>query len=105
MPLAPLTAEQANAIYDVLVRHAGAADWMVDDFVADQTEGACREYRFGGALGFGGKFRRNPGTDGTERWYVDTYPETTQAQPQLHEVINRTNSALAALRASYPEVA
>ena len=56
----PMTAEAAKAVYDVLVRHAGAPDhphsFARADFILHQEAGAVDEYRFGGALGFGGKF-------------------------------------------------
>lgn len=41
----PLTDEQANAAYDVLVAHAGASEWQRDEFVLTQTLGRCDEFR------------------------------------------------------------
>jgi len=109
--LVPLTREQANAVYDVLVRHVGAPDGIQydgarEDFVAALSGNAEVEvYRLVSRLGLGGKFWRNPGLGGAERWYVTAYPEDTMRDPTLHEVINRTNAALESLRALYTEAA
>ncbi len=47
--------EQANAVYDLLVRELDAMEHMRENFIYVMTEGDCREYRFMGCLGFGGK--------------------------------------------------
>lgn len=80
---------RADAIYDVLVRHAGAVEEhrpMFVHFFVD-TDGA--EYRFMGALGFGGKYWR---TDNV----VNCYPEDETLV--RCEVIEQTNAALAQIR-------
>lgn len=46
--------DKANQVYDILVTHAGAPEGMRDNFVYHW--GTSDEYRFGGLLGFGGKF-------------------------------------------------
>ena len=53
-----MTEAQANAVYDILVREAGASEACRgrSDFVYHMTHGKCEEYRFQGTLGFGGKF-------------------------------------------------
>lgn len=89
----PLTAEQANAIWDVLVEHAGASQGGRADFVDVETWQDCAEYRFMGALGFGGKFWRNRG-----RWYVTAYPEDVKGRSERQQAIDATNAALAALK-------
>ena len=81
---------QAAAIWDILVRKAGALD---DPFDAANFIGQCArgigEWRFQGSLGFGGKLYegRPP--------YVSCYPE--DRTPERDRVIARTNEALAAL--------
>lgn len=86
----------AGAIYDVLVRFAGAneADW--ETFAWLHVTARCDEYRFMGALGFGGKFWCHD-------WRVSAYPEDITLERQ--QVIDETNAALAELRATIePEV-
>lgn len=56
-----MNAALASRVYDVLVKHCGARDGEYDraDFMHAHRDGAeypCREYRFIGSLGFGGKF-------------------------------------------------
>jgi hypothetical protein len=91
----PLTAEQANVIYDVLVEHANAWPRGRANFVHCQTEDHCNEYRFQGDLGFGGKFWR-----ANDRWYVTAYPEDIAAQPKRQRIIDETNAALSGLLAA-----
>jgi len=65
-----------DAVYDVLVQHCGARDddqraWFIEGVQRQQEAGLGPvEWRFMGALGFGGKFRIAHG-----RVYVDCYPE------------------------------
>jgi hypothetical protein len=87
-----VTEEQANAVYTVLVEHAGAAEWQRDEFVQLHVEGRCDEFRFQGDLGFGGKFWRHD-------WRVSCYPE--DETPARVEAIRVTNEALDQLRASF----
>lgn len=71
--------ETAEAVYDILVAHAGVDERNRDEFVRHQTSQYRSGYRFVGALGQGGKFWRNygPRPDGTygEVWYVNAYGE------------------------------
>ncbi len=94
----PLTAAKADAVYDVLVEHAGASDMVSarEEFVQLQTDRHCPEYRFVGLLGFGGKFRRGGRSD---RWYVDCYPE--DLTPQRQAAIDTTIKALEDLRSQH----
>lgn len=87
-----LTREQANAVYDVLVEHAGASEADRADFALYVSCGVT-EYRFQGGLGFGGKFWTSGG-----RWYVTCYREDLTADRQ--RAIDVTNAALAGLRAA-----
>lgn len=85
--LAPL---DANRVYDVLVRCAGASDDLDARvlFVQAQVRG-CEEYRFGGWLGSGGKFRNVRGN-----FYVDCYPE--DSTPERVRIVAETNRELEA---------
>lgn len=88
----PLTADQANAVYDVLVAHAGARndEDARQQFVYHLTDG-CTEYQvdFGRHLG---KFRAEP-----DRWYVIAYRDMT---PERAETIDRVNAVLAEMYAA-----
>lgn len=63
----------ANEIYDILVELGGAYEHARDQFLAAAAHGIT-EYRFGGHLGFGGKFWTTKGG-----WTVDCYPEDETA--------------------------
>lgn len=84
------TVVQADAIYDILVEHCGASNsaFSRDLFVSTQTCSTCVEYRFQGAIGFGGKFWVND-----ERLYVSCYPE--EETPKVLKMIEAANTALA----------
>lgn len=77
-------------IWDVLHRHCGASAVMSPAFPFHWPK--CVEYRFMGALGFGGKIWNNAG-----RWYVTCYGEH-QTKERLG-MIQRANLCLAALKA------
>jgi hypothetical protein len=76
MRVTVLTDEQAGAVWQVLVDECGAnADdesmvYQFKHYVTTHTGTFGHEFRFMGALGFGGKFYINGG--GT---YVSCYPE------------------------------
>lgn len=92
-----LTGPQATAIYALLVEYAGANPSARDDFVAVQTDRHIGEYRFGGSLGFGGKFWRRHVPGGREQWAVTCYPEDqTPARTSTIAETNRVLSLLAA---------
>jgi hypothetical protein len=89
------TLEQANAIYDVLVRSAGASDADRASFVHEFTHPRpTHEWRFQGRLGFGGKFRHNgrSAMPGIYLCYVDCYPEDLDDARRC--VIEETNAEL-----------
>lgn len=86
--------EQLEAVYDVLVECCGANEHPDDreQFVGTHLTGdGCTEYRFCGALGFGGKFRSQG------QWRVDCYGE--DSTPERRAMIERANEALVALQA------
>ena len=86
-----MTREQAIAVYDILVRDAKAPDGSRrDSFVMEFTgERPTTEWRFCGALGFGGKFR-------FPRMSVDCYKE--DETPETLRMIQLTNACLARLK-------
>lgn len=92
MNVEKLTAEQANAIFDILVQECGVRDdeYSRADFVMAQVSEYIREWRFSGNLEFGGKFRRDNG-----RLYVNCYRE--HETPERLEIIEKANKRLAAL--------
>jgi len=51
-----MTAERANKVYDLLVNIGKASENDRENFIYHHTENGCGEWRFGGALGFGGKY-------------------------------------------------
>ena len=78
-----------SAIYDVLVKHAGADERDGWQFVAcHEIPPGCTEFRFCGKLGFGGKYR-------SQRNTVDCYRE--DETPERLAIIAATNAALAQL--------
>jgi hypothetical protein len=87
-----MSKEQANAIYDVLIEHAGASEWLREQFVFLHVNGRVDEFRFMGSLGSGGKFWRH-------YWSVTCYPE--DATQERLETMARTDKALAKIRESY----
>lgn len=90
-----MTPDRANAVFDILVQHAGASEWQREEFVLLHTTGRCDEFRFMGRLGAGGKFWRHG-------WTVSCYPE--DQTPERAVAIARTNSALAGCRAAFVAV-
>lgn len=92
-----MTEELATELFDTLVAHAGATERWRDDFVFHQVndDEVCIEYRFQGALGFGGKFWRYPSSNG-QGWYVNAYHED-ESRPGVREAIDATNIALKAI--------
>lgn len=86
-----------TAIFDVLVREAGASESMREEYVSagvrrwEQGLAPSMEWRFQGALGHGGKIRwRYP-----LRFTVDCYSE--DETPERLAMIERANAALAEL--------
>lgn len=90
-----IDAKTANEIYDLLIRKVGALERHREDFVANVTF-ACREFRFGGSLGFGGKFYND------HRWRINCYPE--DATTERTRLITEVNSLLELMRTFPPQV-
>lgn len=91
-----ITPEQCDEVIRILVDECGMR--QPDRYcafryhVAEATE-ACREYRFCGSLGFGGKFRNNGNHNDTP--HVDCYPE--HETPERLAMIELANARLSAL--------
>jgi hypothetical protein len=83
-----ISKDKANKVYDLLVQLGGA--WEDDrwDFVYHHTESeyGCGEWRFGGKLGAGGKYRSSHNV-------VTCYRE--DETPQTKELMNELNTKLA----------
>jgi hypothetical protein len=77
-------------VWEVLVDECGASDDRVQFAEFEHHWPACREFRFQGALGFGGKVWASRG-----RVYVTCYPE--HENTRRHEMIERANARLAEL--------
>lgn len=75
-----------NRIYDVLVKLGGAWPDSRYMFVRSHAEDNCKEWRFQGHLGFGGKYRSRTNS-------VDCYPE--DMTPEKLRLIEQINAELA----------
>lgn len=80
-------------VYEILRQEVGRSITGEEDFIFwfEDTCDMNREFRFGGKLGFGGKFYRS----GT-RWYISCYRE--DETPEREAIIERTNARLEAFR-------
>lgn len=94
MTTPPIPPDLARHIWAILVQECGASYHpnCVQSFIWTQEQGDCQEYRFCGALGFGGKFWNYDG-----RFYVTCYRE--DKTPARLAMIEQANTRLAALRA------
>ena len=96
-----ISKEQAAAVLQILKDECGYGgpsheDESFIEFVQvlrSRGQPRCDEYRFIGALGFGGKFRNNGNHANTP--HVDCYPEDLTAERR--EMIDRANRRLAEL--------
>jgi len=97
-----LDTDTAHAIYDLLVSTCRASAHGRESFVYAQTRRHESEWRFMGALGFGGKFWRTHGRrpDGSwgECWLVNQYPE--DATDESRAMIVKANNLLWTLQQS-----
>jgi hypothetical protein len=77
-----MTADQAHRIYTILVERLDASEGDRDAFVYHMVKGGCREWRFQGCLGFGGKLYND------HKLRVDCYPEdkTDERQNKIDAV-------------------
>jgi hypothetical protein len=97
-----MTDEMKKRIWQVLVEECGASAFkggcneMFWSFRFHWPE--CREFRFIGKLGFGGKV-----WDTGHEWRVSCYSENLT--PERDAMIERANARLAELRRTYAEAA
>lgn len=85
--------EQLNKIYNILIKYAGTYPRMRDTFIQNHiTERPCKEWRFGGKLGFGGKYW-------SEDNKVSCYPEDKTESMTI--LINNINSELNKITNAY----
>jgi len=96
-----MSAKMADEVYTILVEECGADDHEDGSerrrFVEAQTredDYFIYEYRFCGALGFGGKFWINDG-----RIYVNCYPEDQRKKEK--DMIEKANKRLAEIQKKY----
>lgn len=112
-----LTEEQARDIWKILVDTCGASPRPDEEetFVHTQTREDCREWRFGGSLGMGGKFRtRNTGLvrfgeqdhagsswveNDRGPWGVDCYRE--DETPERRRMVKKANKRIYDLYKGY----
>lgn len=74
-----------STVWSILEEYAGAPSGMKSNFMYNWPE--CREFRFCGNLGFGGKIW----WDG-EKAFVSCYTE--HMTPEIKKIINKTNARL-----------
>ena len=100
-PFREITEEQARTVRSILHEECGCRvdDRETEVFVrtikteASDRENVCHEYRFCGALGFGGKFRNNGNNENVP--HVDCYRE--DETPKRLAMIAAANKRLAEL--------
>jgi hypothetical protein len=80
-----MSPEQANKIYDVLAVLVSAPESCRESFIYHHVRNDCHEFRFGGALGFGGKYW-------VERNQVTYYAE--DETPKLKAIVAEVNAKL-----------
>ena len=99
MRIREITEDQAKKVLQILKEECGyrCDPYNGEGFIRAITtvgnEHPCEEYRFIGALGFGGKFRNNGNRANTP--YVDCYPENET--PDRKTMIEAANMRLALL--------
>jgi hypothetical protein len=83
-----MTQDRAHTIYTVLVAMVGASAEDRDNFVYHHSKSGCEEWRFGGKLGFGGKYYSRENV-------VSCYKEDETTERM--KLIGQTNTALAGI--------
>lgn len=98
-----ITSDQIDEVIKILVEECGMRPpdrYCAFRYHVAEAKDPCREYRFMGDLGFGGKFRNNGNNNNTP--HVDCYRE--HETPSRLAMIERANARLAALFAPPREV-
>lgn len=80
---------KANAVYDLLVRIGGANENERASFIHHHcvSKYGCDEWRFGGKLGFGGKYRSIKNR--VDCYLEDETPERKKIITELNEVLSK----------------
>ncbi len=90
-----MTKEKANRVYGLLVNMGGANESERGDFVFHHTkDGGCDEWRFGGLLGFGGKYRSN--SDSVDCYTEDETPERASIISELNNALQKDHHSFSA---------
>jgi len=83
---------ETDKIYDILVKHAGAPESPMQRMSFHRFMNVPgNEFRFGGKLGFGGKFWKK---DSQRDYRVSCYQEDEKNFPEMEEVAKKTNEEL-----------
>lgn len=93
-----MTEREANRVYDLLVRLAGASNRALhrELFISRVTGSEESSYIFCGQLGFGGKFLNQHGL-----WYVSADLYDFNSNPDLAIQISQINAALFELKSFF----
>lgn len=91
MTAPPIPPDLARRIWAILAEECGSEGEQTRNGFLIHVPDGCREYRFCGHLGFGGKFYAE-----RDRWRVGCYRE--DETPDRLAMIARANARLAALR-------
>lgn len=76
--------ERANAVFDILVEHAGVSEQQRGEFV---YHFGTREFRFQGNLGFGGKLYNDDGDLSIGCYKEDYTPEREKIIEEVNELL------------------
>lgn len=84
-----LSKDKANKVYDLLVSIGGANEDDRSSFIYHHCEDkhGCREWRFCGKLGFGGKYRST--WNGVTYYSEDETPERIDIKNQLNSELQK----------------
>jgi hypothetical protein len=93
----PKTTRLADAVWYILMKHAGAQEGLRDAFRFTWAGPTRVEFRFMGLFGFGGKIWRN----GVTAPFVSYYPE--DKTPEREAAREETNAALQRLYNLYKQ--
>jgi hypothetical protein len=80
---------KANSVYDLLVKIGGASESERASFVYHHcmSKELCDEWRFGGKLGFGGKYRSI--ANRVDCYKEDDTPERIEIIKELNNLLNK----------------
>lgn len=76
-----------DKVFDLLVSIGGANESLKQNFIYVHINEDCTEYRFGGYLGHGGKYRSK--TNRVDCYQEDETPERIKIIKELNEVLEK----------------